>query len=72
MRGGAVSRAWCVGGRFDLSLPHVPEGIRRVLRAAGVSTRHRVSLDPWRAQALRIVERRAARFLRRLRHAIDV
>src|SRR5690606_31253256 len=60
------------GPGFDLPLPDVPEGVWRLLRAAGRGGRGAAGMDPWRANPFPVVERGAARILRRLRHAADL
>ena len=46
-----------------LLLPHVPEGDRRRFGLFVKVAYDKISLDAWRAEALRLVERRKARLL---------
>src|ERR1700712_5595844 len=56
---------------IDLSLPHVPEGIRGVLCALGLGAWRRVRVDAGGAEEVSVFEFRRARILRGLRDAAD-
>ncbi len=61
-----------LGAFVDLPLPHVPEGVRQLLCAAGFGARGGSCLDARRAEKVPLVQLRRARLLRRLRHAADL
>ncbi|KAG1457077.1 hypothetical protein G6F57_014967 [Rhizopus arrhizus] len=58
--------------QLDLPLPDVPEGLRCLLRAAGVGARRAVQLDPRPAALLPVVQRGPAGILCRLWHPADL
>ena len=72
VRRGALPRRGRAGRRLDLPLPHVPEGLRQFLSAAGLGARRQARLDARRAEMFPLVQSCRARLLRRLRHAADL
>ena len=72
MRRGSLCGVGAAGQDQHLPLPDVPEGVRRAIRLLRRYRACGLQLDPRQAGGVQILLDRDARFLRRLRHAVEL